>query len=212
VTREQREKSQEDSEVRAAVAVFKEAPCRLSPQETRDLLAELCVRLGYRLTPAALELVEADPPTDPLSFTELVMKLEGVEATDADMVGPVLEQVLRTFKEVARTRAAAERSDWTHCCEAMARAVTTECEQHPDRFDCPDALLRYSERFCEYGIIVHDGGTAVCLIEFCPWCGARLPASQRDRWFDEITRLGFSDHDDPAVPKRFHSDEWWRKD
>jgi hypothetical protein len=208
VTREQREKS----EVSAAVAVFKENPCRLSLQETRDLLTELCVRLGYCLTPTDLEVVEADPPTDPQSFTELVMKLEGVGATDADMVAPVLDQVLRTFEGIARARAGTARSTWTHCCEAMARAVTTECEQHPDRFDCPDALMRYSERFCEYGIIVHDGGSAICSIDFCPWCGARLPASQRERWFDEIASLGFSDLDDPAIPERFHSDEWWRRE
>jgi hypothetical protein len=212
VTRQQRQKSQQDSEVRAAVEAFIENPCRLSRQQTRDLLSELCVHLGYCLSPTDLETVEQDPPTDPQAFTELVMRLEGVGSPDPGVVAPVLERVLRTFEGVARARATGSLVSWTHCCETMARAVTTECEQHSDRLDCPDALLDYSAKFCEYGIIVHDGGTAICLINFCPWCGARLPESQRDRWFDEIERLGLSGPDDPAIPERLQSDAWWRKD
>jgi hypothetical protein len=212
VTRQQRQKSQQDSEIRAAVDAFIENPRRLSRQQTRDLLSELCVHLGYCLSPTDQETVEQDPPTDPQAFTELVMRLEGVGSPEPDVVAPVLERVLRTFEGVARARATGSLVTWTHCCETMARAVTTECEQHSDRFDCPDALLEYSEKFCEYGIIIHDGGTAICLINFCPWCGARLPKSQRDRWFDEIERLGLSGPDDPAIPERFQSDAWWRKD
>jgi len=210
VTREQRLKSRQDSEVRAAVEGFIENPCRLSLQQTRDLLTELCVHLGYCLSPTAQETVEANPPTNPQAFAELVMKLEGVPSTAPGMLAPVLERVLRAFEGVVRTTAA-PLAAWTHCCEVMAQAVTTACEQHPDRFDCPDALLRYWEKFCEYGLIVHDGGTSARSIDFCPWCGTRLPESQRDRWFDEIARLGFSDPDDPAIPERFQSDEWWRK-
>jgi hypothetical protein len=212
VTREQRQRSQRDLEVRAAVDVFRENPCRLSPQQTRSILTELCAQLGYCLSPTALETVEADPPTDPQAFTELVMRLDGVGSADPGVVAPVLERVLRAFEGVARARAAVSLTTWTHCCEAMVRAVGTECEQHPDRSDCPDALLGYFEKFCEYGILVHDGGTSMCSIDFCPWCGARLPESQRDRWFDEIARLGFSGPDDPAIPERFQSDAWWRKD
>ena len=43
--------------------------------------------------------------------------------------------------------------------------------KHPDRFDCPHALIDYNP-FREYGLIVHDGGTAVAVIDYCPWCGA----------------------------------------
>jgi hypothetical protein len=68
-----------------------------------------------------------------------------------------------------------------HCCETMRREVERRCEEHPDRFDCPDALIAYSPRFHEYGIIIHDGGSSVSRIEFCPWCGSRLPESLRDR-------------------------------
>jgi hypothetical protein len=198
--------------VRAAVEAFIENPCRLSQQQASDLLAELCVELGYCLSPTALETIESDPPTNPQAFAELVMKLEGVESTDSGMLAAVVERVLRKFERAARAKASASPDAWTHCCEAMALAVTTECEHHPDRFECPDALLQYSERFCEYGLIIHDGGTSSCAIDFCPWCGARLPESQRDRWFDEIARLGFADPNDPAIPVSYQSDEWWRRD
>ena len=32
-----------------------------------------------------------------------------------------------------------------------------------------------------YGLIIHDGGTSAVTIQFCPWCGSKLPASKRDR-------------------------------
>jgi hypothetical protein len=107
VTRGQRQKARQTSEVRAAVEAFIENPCRLSPQQTRDLLAELCVKLGYCLRPTDQQTVEADPPTDPQAFTDLVMRLEGVHSTDPGMVAPVLKRVLRTFERVAHARATA---------------------------------------------------------------------------------------------------------
>jgi hypothetical protein len=63
-----------------------------------------------------------------------------------------------------------------HCCPEMTRQGEHRCDQHPDRFDCPDALIAYSPRTGQYGIIVHDGGSSVITIRHCPWCGAELPA------------------------------------
>jgi hypothetical protein len=64
----------------------------------------------------------------------------------------------------------------------MMRAnVENVCDLHPDRFECPDALVNYgrSERESEsgnhYGLIIHDGGSSSISIAFCPWCGTRLP-------------------------------------
>ena len=67
-----------------------------------------------------------------------------------------------------------------HCCDDMRREVKKSCEQHPDRFDCPDCLIHYSSQYREYGLIVHDGGRSVFRIRFCPWCGTRLPDSLRE--------------------------------
>lgn len=61
-----------------------------------------------------------------------------------------------------------------HCCEDMRRAVERACDLHPDKFDCPDGLVHYSSRSGKYGLIIHDGGSSVIAIRFCPWCGTRL--------------------------------------
>ncbi|HJX48173.1 MAG TPA: hypothetical protein VJ375_10015 [Gaiellaceae bacterium] len=61
----------------------------------------------------------------------------------------------------------------------MADAVSTECEQHPDRWDCADALVGHWPNYREYGLIVHDGGSSMIVIDYCPFCGARLPESLR---------------------------------
>ena len=59
----------------------------------------------------------------------------------------------------------------------MKHWAENQCETHPDRFNCPDALVHRSSASGEYGLIVHDGGSAVIGIAFCPWCGARLSAA-----------------------------------
>lgn len=90
----------------------------------------------------------------------------------------------------------------------MRGQLTQECEIHPDIYDCPDNLISYIPMFDEYGIIVHNGGPVSSLIQYCPWCGQRLPDSRRDAWFEEIRGRGFEpDSDD--LPERFQSDAWF---
>ena len=62
-----------------------------------------------------------------------------------------------------------------HCCEMMRSNVESVCDQHPDRFDCPDCLIHYGPKTRTYGIMIHDGGRSVIGIQFCPWCGTALP-------------------------------------
>ncbi|MEW2295640.1 hypothetical protein ABZ719_23525 [Streptomyces sp. NPDC006743] len=95
----------------------------------------------------------------------------------------------------------------SHCCEAMNSRANMCCDRHADLFACPDALIEFSARFQEYGLIVHDGGTSSITIDFCPWCGRRLPASQRDRWFDELEARGIDPWQDD-VPPEFQDDRW----
>ena len=54
----------------------------------------------------------------------------------------------------------------------MEYNVYSTCALHPDRFDCPDALIHKS--LDDYGIIIHDGGRSVVEIAFCPWCAKKL--------------------------------------
>ncbi len=92
----------------------------------------------------------------------------------------------------------------------MTEAVDQTCSEHVDRFDCPDALVDYSVKFDEYGLIVHDGGSSMVCIQFCPWCGVKLPDSKRELGFDELARRGFVDPLIQEIPIEFESDKWWR--
>ncbi|MGW8328922.1 DUF6980 family protein [Streptomyces sp. NPDC055897] len=67
-----------------------------------------------------------------------------------------------------------------HCCEAMNGRVNVRCDQHDDPFACPDALIEFSAKFQEYGLIIHDGGTSSITIYWVP------AAFQEDRWLAEL--------------------------
>lgn len=92
-----------------------------------------------------------------------------------------------------------------HCCPLMTAALEFECEEHAAPFDCPDTILVYHEPFDEYGAPIRDGGMGYLLIANCPWCGVRLPPSQRDRWFDEVEVGGWPDE---SIPEGFLTSEW----
>jgi len=99
-----------------------------------------------------------------------------------------------------------------HCCERMTRQVERTCDQHPDPFDCPRILLCYMARFDEYGIMEHgetNAGVSV-RIEFCPFCGAKLPESKRDLWFERLEAMGVDPWEADSVPPAFQTDEWYR--
>jgi hypothetical protein len=61
----------------------------------------------------------------------------------------------------------------------MKQRVEYICEQHSDAFECADNLIYYSKKFNEYGLIIHDGGSSYAVINFCPFCGEKLPESKR---------------------------------
>jgi hypothetical protein len=65
------------------------------------------------------------------------------------------------------------------CCEEMMLQTDFVCEEHESPFECADNLIYYSQKFDEYGLIIHDGGSSFIKIEFCPFCGTKLPESKR---------------------------------
>ncbi|MEM7780234.1 MAG: hypothetical protein AAF697_07595 [Pseudomonadota bacterium] len=50
-------------------------------------------------------------------------------------------------------------------------------------------------------------GSAKQQLFYCPWCGEKLPPSQRDRWFDELEAMGIDPNVDP-IPSAYQSGEW----
>lgn len=98
-----------------------------------------------------------------------------------------------------------------HCCEDMRRHTGRMCDEHDDPYSCPDYVIVYSATFDEYGLIVHDGGNSSYDMSYCPFCGARLPESKRDRWFEELEKLGYeSPLFDDDIPEKYKSDAWYK--
>jgi hypothetical protein len=64
-------------------------------------------------------------------------------------------------------------------CPHIAAHATQRCEEHPDPQDCPDVLIRQLPGSDLYGIPIRDGGSAVSVIAYCPWCGAAIPDASR---------------------------------
>jgi len=62
----------------------------------------------------------------------------------------------------------------TVCCEMMRSNLDHKCEQHPDPYDCPDAVVVGPPSSSGWGLPVHDGGHSRITIKFCPWCGTEV--------------------------------------
>ena len=77
-----------------------------------------------------------------------------------------------------------------HCCDRMDFDLSQKCDLHDRRADCPDALIDIVKG--GYGLIVHDGGSSVIEIGFCPWCGARLPAIGEPEVLEDVVDKGAS--------------------
>ncbi|MDJ1007232.1 MAG: hypothetical protein QNJ13_05345 [Paracoccaceae bacterium] len=91
----------------------------------------------------------------------------------------------------------------------MKADLTYVCDQHPNRFDCPDNLISYDEITDSYGIIVHDGGSSVINIGFCPFCGTKL-RDLSDLLFSELDRID-PDWEWETVPPKYRTAAWWRE-
>ena len=98
----------------------------------------------------------------------------------------------------------------SHCCEQMRQQAEFQCPDHPDPAGCVDALIGFAPRFDEYGIWVHDGpggdATSWVTIRYCPFCGASLPRSRRDEWFETVESMALDPEPAPATMRTFG---WW---
>ena len=104
------------------------------------------------------------------------------------------------------------------------------CKQMERQLEDKRVTIQYSPIFREYYIYVIDWWipieeiretkdliTATQRIDYCPWCGTKLPNSLRDQYFEilqnehvqEIDILGIKDN--KKVPEEFKSDKWWKK-
>lgn len=69
--------------------------------------------------------------------------------------------------------------------------------------------IHYEPKLREYYLDIPNSDGAIVL-NFCPWCGAQLPPSLRDEWFDRIFDLDLDGPEDPRIPADMRSDLWWK--
>jgi len=96
-----------------------------------------------------------------------------------------------------------------YCCESMKFFINQKCDEHKNIYDCSDIIFVYNEKFDEYGIVIHDAGNSYIVINYCPLCGAKLPPSKRDLWFDELEKIGINSPLEEEIPEKFKTAEWW---
>jgi hypothetical protein len=92
-----------------------------------------------------------------------------------------------------------------HCCKEMTMHLASG-ELH----------FVYMRNTREYAIdYKKEYGGGVQLINYCPWCGDKLPKSLREELgnivFNQLKLDSFPLGDDPKTPKEFKTDEWWKK-
>jgi len=72
------------------------------------------------------------------------------------------------------------------------------------------AKLFYEAAVREY-FIESCRHNAIYTIEYCPWCGSKLPSYLGSEHIDAIEEAGYTGFDDPNLPEEFKTDEWWKK-
>ena len=87
-------------------------------------------------------------------------------------------------------------------------------EQYPDLFffiDRDECALGYSPSFREFHLQARPRYGAAQLMSYCPFTGAKLPESLRNRLFEELETIGLLDGlaEIERAPTEFQSEEWW---
>lgn len=102
------------------------------------------------------------------------------------------------------------------CCNDMENNIYhIDQKDNFDKNDQNDQAVYFSSKFNEYGIPIHDGengrATSYILIQYCPWCGKKLPDSMREEWFERLESLGFESpfEDFDKIPSEYKSSEWY---
>ncbi|MCP5468829.1 MAG: hypothetical protein H7A32_06130 [Deltaproteobacteria bacterium] len=91
--------------------------------------------------------------------------------------------------------------------------ISTCCAQMGKLLEDPRVKIKYNAKYREYSIPGSEDEVVRQLLDFCPWCGKKLPQSLRENWFDELEKLGITDPNNQPneIPPEFKTDEWWKQ-
>ena len=99
-----------------------------------------------------------------------------------------------------------EIKDRKYCCEVMkAKLKNMESDVR--------GVIDYHEVTREYSFPLLDKTNQ--LIQFCPWCGIKLPKDLNNEWEEIVAKeFGITEYDywnEDKIPPEFKNDEWWKK-
>jgi hypothetical protein len=90
-----------------------------------------------------------------------------------------------------------------HCCLTMDAELESQ-----------ETVLKYNPWYREYGVKIPKS-IRVMLMDYCMFCGKKLPSSVRRQWFDilkeEYELESPMEEDKKKIPREFWTDEWWKK-
>ncbi|SCA91938.1 hypothetical protein LP2241_30127 [Pseudolactococcus piscium] len=94
-----------------------------------------------------------------------------------------------------------------HQCKEMNKVIFVN---HQD-FDNEAKMVEYDKKFDECGFPVRDGGGSKVTINYCPWCGKKLPESKLDDYMAILETLDIYGIGDEKIPDELKRDDWWEK-
>jgi hypothetical protein len=85
------------------------------------------------------------------------------------------------------------------CCEYLKSKIEQKSDEH----------ILYLPQTRSFLII--GSGKEMADINYCPWCGNKLPRDLTDELVNIIyEELKLESYEDPNLPIQFKSDKWWR--
>ena len=95
-----------------------------------------------------------------------------------------------------------------HCCLNLAFAISAPIFiEHQGE----NPIIQWSAMWNEYRIPVPLQGYSSTRISHCPFCGAVLPESKQELWFETLYGLGYYDPGEEDIPDEYTTDAWWRE-
>jgi hypothetical protein len=91
----------------------------------------------------------------------------------------------------------------SYCCDDFGYAV------EGGRFAGEPPVILYSPRHRSYGLVIGSNPEDQFILEYCPFCGRKLPKDLSDEYFDAIRDENGMPLD--PIPEEFRTDEWWKK-
>ncbi|MBY8855334.1 hypothetical protein K7711_02450 [Nocardia sp. CA2R105] len=218
-------------EVDAAIAATEAEISTAAAAITSDIAASTLPALladGAEIFSGIGQFTKADAQI--LAIQALVVAMASGDSTEDEKdrkqnpQGPGESEVWKNFKPYrGRTKRMERTESHANTTDIQARSSRSNdhsgVEMSPElrRHSCEgmDAWLGddsipigYDPKFREYYISIPEQESRI-VIKHCPWCGALLPTSLRDEWFDRIFDMDLDGPEDARIPQNMQSDAWW---